>query len=226
MSSYKSTNFSEFIDLKRSEETDQLLKSIQLYMDSWHNQHASGFNSCHSLDTMFPEKDGVEYDKLKLTLEGEYSITRRADGRRLLQKMISIVGPLNKKHVTDLTGNVGGDTILFGLNCKSLVFGLDNVNLHFGDSTKVYNWYTDILYIDPPWGGPDYKEKENLDLFLGDVRLDLFIRDILAQEWRPNYIFLKLPRNYNFRSLENLLNVKQIHKFAIRSFNCIALEVY
>jgi predicted RNA methylase len=192
---------------------------------------------------MFPEKEGVEYDKLKITPEGEYSITRRADGKRLLQKMISIVGPLNKKHITDLTGNVGGDTILFGLNYKTVesieyikenfdalennvrVFELDNVNLHFGDSTKLYKWYTDVLYIDPPWGGPDYKEKENLDLFLGDVRLDLFIKDILAQEWRPNYVFLKLPRNYNFGRLENLLNVKQLHKFSIRSFNCVVLEV-
>jgi predicted RNA methylase len=229
MTSYDVNNF---ID------NQELLKTIQLYMES------SNFNSSYSLETMFPEKEGVEYDKLKVTPEGEYSITRRADGKRLLQKMISIVGPLNKKHITDLTGNVGGDTILFGLNYKTVesieyikenfdalennvrVFELDNVNLHFGDSTKLYKWYTDVLYIDPPWGGPDYKEKENLDLFLGDVRLDLFIKDILAQEWRPNYVFLKLPRNYNFGRLENLLNVKQLHKFSIRSFNCIALEVY
>jgi hypothetical protein len=236
----------------------QLVKTIQFYMKSWHNQTVStqelqrklilpqltgGFNSGHSLDTMFPEKEGVDYDKLKLTPEGEYSITRRADGKRLLQKMASIIGPLNKKHITDITGNVGGDTILFGLNFKAVdsieynkenfdalennvkVFGLDNVNLHFGDSTKLYKWYTDVLYVDPPWGGRDYKEKENLDLFLGDVRVDTYLKDILAEEWRPSYVFLKLPRNYNFKRLENLPNVKQAHKFAIRSFNGVALEI-
>jgi len=237
---------------------EQLLRTIQHYMKTWHNQTVSthelqkklilpqrtgGFNSRHSLDTMFAEKEGIDHDKLKMTEEGEYSITKRVDGKRLLQKMISIVGPLKNKHITDLTGNVGGDTILFGLNYKTVesieynkenfdalennvkVFGLDNVNLHFGDSTKLYKWYTDVLYIDPPWGGPEYKEKEHLDLFLGKIRVDLFIRDILAQDWRPSYIFLKLPRNYNFKRLENLPNVKQAHKFMIRNFNCVALEV-
>jgi hypothetical protein len=133
MTSYDVNNF---ID------NQELLKTIQLYMES------GDFNSSYSLETMFPEKEGVEYDKLKVTPEGEYSITRRADGKRLLQKMISIIGPLNKKHITDLTGNVGGDTILFGLNYKTVesieyikenfdalennvrVFELDNVNLH------------------------------------------------------------------------------------------------
>lgn len=237
---------------------EQLLGTIQYYMKTWHNQmiskrdlqkklllpqKAGGFNSGHGLDTMFPEKEGVDYEKLKMTPEGEYSITRRMDGKRLLQKMTLIVGNLKKKHITDLTGNVGGDTILFGINYRAVdsieynqenfdalennvkVFGLDNVKLHFGDSTKLYKWYTDVLYIDPPWGGPDYKEKENLDLFLGDVRVDLFIKDILSEDWRPSYVFLKLPRNYNFKRLENLPNVKKIHKFLIRSFNCVALEV-
>jgi len=237
----------------------QLLKTIQFYLKSWHNQTVStqylqkklilpqigGFKSSHSLETMFQEKDGVDYEQLKMTPEGEYSITRRADGKRLLQRLTSIIGSLSNKHVTDLTGNVGGDAILFGLHCKTVdaiemdkenfealennvkVFGLDNVTLHFGDSTKVYNWYTDILYIDPPWGGPDYKEKTNLDLFLGEQRLDIFIKDILKEFWRPNYIVLKLPRNYNFSRLNmNLLNnVKKLHKFSIRTFNCIVLEV-
>jgi hypothetical protein len=237
---------------------DQLLKTIQYYMKHWHNQTISiqqlqkkfifsdqsgGFNSRHSLDTMFPEKEGIDYDKLKMTEEGEYSITRRMDGKRLLQKMISIVGSLKKKHITDLTGNVGGDTILFGLNCKTVdsieynkenfealennvkVFGLDNVKVHFGDSTKLYKWYTDVLYIDPPWGGPDYKEKVNLDLFLGDVRVDLYLKDVLSEEWRPSYVFLKLPRNYHFKRLDRLPNIKKAHKFAIRNFSCVALEV-
>jgi predicted RNA methylase len=194
---------------------------------------------------MFQEKDGVDYDQLKITPEGEYSMTKRADGKRMLQRLTSIIGSLSNKDVTDLTGNVGGDAILFGLHCKTVntieidkdnfdalennvkVFGLDNVILHFGDSTKVYNWYTDILYIDPPWGGSDYKEKTNLDLFLGEHRIDLFIKDILKEHWRPNYIVLKLPRNYNFSRLNmNLLNnVKKLHKFSIRTFNCIVLEV-
>jgi len=236
----------------------QLLKTIQYYLKLWHNQNVSmqelqkklilpqrvgGFKSSHSLDTMFPEKEGVDYSKLKQTPEGEYSITKRVDGKRLLLRMKQIVGSTETKHITDLTGNVGGDTILFGLNFKKVdsieynqenfdalkhnveTYKLDNVKVHFGDSTKLYNWYTDVLYIDAPWGGPDYKEKENLDLFLGDVRIDLFIKHVLEQSWRPKYIFLKLPRNYNFERLETLEKVKKAHKFPIRGFNAVGLEI-
>jgi predicted RNA methylase len=192
---------------------------------------------------IFPEKEEVDYTKLLLTPEGEYSITKRADGKRILQRMTSVMGSLSNKHITDLTGNVGGDTILFGLHFKSVdsieykednfdalknnvnVFKLKNVNLHFGDSTKLYNWYTDVLYIDPPWGGPDYKQKEDLDLYLGGKRLDLFVKYVLKQTWRPKYIFLKLPRNYNFERLESLDRVTKQYNFTIRGFNLFALEV-
>ena len=196
-------------------------------------------------EPLFPRKAGVDYTTLKMTPEGEYSITKRKDGEVLLKHMKTVIKGMKQKTIADLTGNVGGDTILFALNFKQVksfemnhenyealennvkVFGLDNVTLHFGDSTKVYNWYTDILYIDPPWGGPDYKEKTNLDLFLGEQRLDLFIKDILKEFWRPSYIVLKLPRNYNFSrlSLDSLKNVKKLHKFSIRTFNCVVLEV-
>ena len=194
------------------------------------------------LEIMFPEKAGVDYSALKMTPEGEYSITKRADGKKLLQKMVSIIGSTKRKHITDLTGNVGGDTIMFGLNfgyvdsieldsdnfaaLKHNVkeFKLKNVKLHHGDSTKIFNWKTDVLYLDPPWGGPDYKDKENLDLFMGSERIDEYLADIIDEDWRPAYICLKLPRNYNFNRLKEL-DVKAYHKFAIRGFFLVCLEV-
>lgn len=164
----------------------------------------------------FPYKKGVSYSKLKMTPEGEYSITKRSDGEVLLKYMKAILGTTKDKHITDLTGNVGGDTILFGIHFKKVdsielnpenyavlknnveVFGLPNVTLHHGDSTKLFDWKTDVLYVDAPWGGTDYKSKENIDLYLGDKRLDTFIHEILKRSNRPDYVFLKVPRNYNF----------------------------
>jgi hypothetical protein len=152
---------------------------------------------------MFPEKHGINYSTLKMTPEGEYSITKRNDGRKMLQKMISILGSTKQKHITDLTGNVGGDTILFGLNFGRTdsieidddnfealkhnveTFKLKNVKLHHGDSTKIFKWKTDVLYIDPPWGGPEYKEKNSMDLFLGKERVDTWLSDILLEDWAP-----------------------------------------
>jgi hypothetical protein len=189
---------------------------------------------------MFHEKEGTDYSKLLVTPEGEYSITKRREGNLILQLLTKVIGPLEDKIVTDLTGNIGGDTILFALNCKKVhsieyneenfnalknnieVFNLSNVSLYFNDSVKIYNWYSDILYIDPPWGGPDYKQKKLLDVYLGDTRIDYYIQDILHQVWVPNYIILKLPRNYNFERLNNL-EVKK-HNFPVRSFNIVIIN--
>ena len=174
---------------------------------------------------LFPYKKGVKYRELRMTPEGEYSITRREDGEVLLRHMKSVLGSLKDKTITDATGNVGGDTILFGLHFKHVdsveindenfnalrhnvdAYGLTNVTLHKGDSTKIIDWDSDVLYVDAPWGGPDYKQKKDLDLYLGDVRVDEFI----AKAQNP-HIFLKLPRNYNFDRLPP-------HKrFAIRNY--------
>jgi hypothetical protein len=181
----------------------------------------------------FPKKSGVEYSKLKLTPEGEYSITKRKDGEVLLKHMKSVLKTTKDKHITDLTGNVGGDTILFGLHFKKVdsielnpenfaalknnveVFGLTNVDLHQGDSTKVFNWKTDVLYIDAPWGGPDYKKNKELDLYLGDKRVDEFVKEVKS---KAEYIFLKVPSNYKFDRFEN------IEKFKIRGYYLILVK--
>lgn len=199
-----------------------------------------GLKSSHFLNIMFAEKEGVDYAKLIKTPEGEYSMTRRPDGKKIIQRMELILGTISDKHITDLTGNVGGDTILFALNYKEVCsieikednflalknnvqqYGLTNVTLHHGDSTTIYDWYTDVIYIDPPWGGPEYKDKENLDLFLGDIRIDIFVKDIMKKDWRPQHIFLKLPRNYNFARLDSL----DIKKFSIRGFYLIYVAVF
>lgn len=137
-------------------------------------------------EILFPKKANVDYDNLQMTEEGEYSITKRRDGEKLIQIMKDIVKNLKAKTMTDMTGNVGGDTILFGLHFKKVVsyelkednfaalknnvevFKLKNVELHHGDSLKaIPDIQTNVVYIDAPWGGPEYKEKKDLDLFLG-----------------------------------------------------------
>jgi len=187
----------------------------------------------------FPFKKGVDYNKLVVTEEGEYSMTKRNDGETLLRHMKSVVGSTKSKTITDLTGNVGSDTILFALNFEKVKsieinsenfkalknnveeFGLQNVELYEGDSTKVYDWQTDVLYIDAPWGGPDYKTKDNLDLYLGDKRVDLFVKDVIERKNRPKYIFLKVPRNYNFDRIYDL--DVDVEKFKIRGYYLLAI---
>jgi hypothetical protein len=188
-------------------------------------------------EILFPKKKGVDYDNLQMTEEGEYSITKRRDGEKLIQFMKEKVKNLKAKTITDMTGNVGGDTILFGLNFKHVnsyelkkknfdvlennveVFGLKNVELHEGDSVKAIPDITsDIVYIDAPWGGPEYKDKKELDLFLGKKRIDELVPVLLEGS---KYVFLKVPGNYNFKRFEGI-DVKW-EKFKIRGFYIVVL---
>ena len=186
---------------------------------------------------MFPKKAGVDYDKLQMTEEGEYSITKRRDGEKLIQIMKDTVKNLKAKTITDMTGNVGGDTILFGLHFKHVdsyelkaenfealknnveVFKLKNVELYHGDSVKsIPDIETNVVYIDAPWGGPEYKEKKDLDLFLGKKRVDELVKVILEDS---DYLFLKVPANYNFSRLDSLGLKWEKHK--IRGFYVVCL---
>lgn len=196
------------------------------------------------MDEVFPLREDVDYKKLKLTTEGEYSVTRRRDSDRIIGIMQTVLGDISKRSITDATGCVGGDTIQFGLNFKSVesieikkenfealknnvsVYKLNNINLHLGDATKVYNWKTDVLYIDPPWGGPNYKDVKELDLFISNARIDVWLEEILLRKNRPSYIVLKLPTNFNFRRFNFLSNVDFIKPYRIRSYVLVIITVH
>ena len=196
------------------------------------------------MDEIFLHREDIDYTKLKLTEEGSYSVTRKKDAERIISLMTYVVGDLKTKTITDATGCVGGDTIHFAVNYNFVhsielnkqnfealhnnveLYNLNNVALHNGDATKLYNWKSDVLYVDPPWGGPQYKENKNLDLFMSDKRLDLWLEEILHRKNRPNYIFLKLPYNYNFSRLNFLSNVEYIRPYRIRGYLLISITVH
>jgi hypothetical protein len=208
-------------------------RTLRRHPDSKRTLRAGGSKK---LEDLFPRKSGVKYSKLKMTPEGEYSITKRKDGELLLKHMKTVLKTTKDKHITDLTGNVGGDTILFGLHFEKVdsiemnpenfealkhnvdVFGLTNVKLHLGDSTKLFDWKTDVLYIDAPWGGPDYKEKAEIDLYLGDKRVDQFVKEVMLRENAPTYVFMKVPRNYKFDRFDN------VEKFKIRGYYLLLIK--
>ena len=172
------------------------------------------------MEVLFPKKAGVDYSKLKMTPEGEYSITKRKDGEILLAHMKSMIKGIKAKSITDLTGNVGGDTILFGIHFKDVksiemnpenfdalknnveVFGLKNVDVMQGDSTKVYVWKTDVLYLDPPWGGPEYKKKDKVKIRFDNGSKLEDICDKIVEKKLCKLLVLKLPYNYDLTELK------------------------
>jgi hypothetical protein len=196
------------------------------------------------MEDLFPRKEGVDYLKLQTTEEGSYSITRRRDAERILYILRHVFPNSKQLTITDATACIGGDTLNFAKyfshvhsielkenNFKALtnnveVYGFQNITLHHADSTVFFNWNTHILYIDPPWGGKDYRKHDKLDLFLSDKRIDVWLEEILMKRNRPWYIILKLPVNYNFTRLNFLPNVDSIKPYQIRSYILVIITVH
>jgi len=195
------------------------------------------------MEDLFPFKDGMEYSSLKTTEEGTYSITRRRDATRILGFIEHNIGSLESKSITDSTACNGGDTINFALKFKSvkaieiqkenfeilkhnvIQYNLKNIELFHGDCTKLLNWKSDVIYIDPPWGGPNYKIHENLDLFIGQKRMDLWIEELLQKDIRPNYFIIKVPQNFNFSRLFFFTAIHELKHIKIRGYFIIIMKV-
>lgn len=196
------------------------------------------------MEDLFPRREGVDYSRLQTTEEGSYSITRRRDAERIMNILRSTFHDIKTMTITDSTACVGGDTLnfasLFGHihsieikddNFKALynnveVYGFRNVTMYHADATTTFNWNTNVLYIDPPWGGKDYRKYNELDLFMSEKRLDCWLEEILKRKNRPDYIILKLPVNYNFNRLNFLSNVDSIRPYQIRSYVLIIIHVH
>ena len=196
------------------------------------------------MEDLFPRKEGLDFTRLKTTEEGTYSITRRRDAERILAILRNVFKDMQSMTITDSTACIGGDTLNFAIhfghvhsieinneNFEALtnnvnVYGFNNVTLHHADSVTFFNWNTHVLYIDPPWGGKDYKKHKELDLFISGKRLDCWLEEVLSRKNRPGYIILKLPSNYNFKRLNFLINVDYIRPYQIRSYVLIIITVH
>jgi 16S rRNA G966 N2-methylase RsmD len=113
------------------------------------------------------------------------------------------------KHVVAIES----DTTRFAYLQHNLhVLGFHNVHCVHGDSVKEVSWnhstgsrlalrslrskapLYDVIFIDPPWGGPDYKTQTLVSLELSNVPLA-----DLCKEWAPHtrYIAIKTPTNFD-----------------------------
>lgn len=194
------------------------------------------------MEDMFP-RGSIDYSRLQVTEEGAYSITRRRDADQIIHIIKNTVPEYETKSITDATGCIGGDTLNFATvfekvhsielnigNFEALknnvgVYGFTNITLYHGDCTELYKWASDVLYIDPPWGGPNYRTIQNLNLYLGNIRLDDWLEDILSGPYRPSHIFLKVPLNYNTKPLQFLTNIKSISMHRIRTYMLVHITV-
>jgi predicted RNA methylase len=154
--------------------------------------------------------------KFKLNEEGRFSITRPYESEQITKHIIKFINneiDFENCVLTDATACVGGDLVNFSNrvrhvngveinpenfsllveNCST--FDCKNVTLMNADYLTIYNKIKqDIIYIDPVWGGVEYKLKNSIQLYVGDVALCDLVNTIRA-EGISKYIFVKVPTN-------------------------------
>ena len=167
----------------------------------------------------------VDLNNLKFTEESIYSITPWREADQITKNIIKYISkPVNDIIITDATANVGGNTISFynhGIKTVNSV-EIDPVTCNFlKNNLKVYNYNTenvicdnylkikdeliqDCVFIDPPWGGKSYANKKILDLYLGKTEVTEIIFDLFVDN-KTKLVVLKAPLNYNYHSIELIL---------------------
>ena len=86
----------------------------------------------------------------------------------------------------------------------------------------------DIIFVDVPWGGKDYKLQKNLRLNFGTISLEKFIINCFDKnitKCPPKLIISKIPKNYDIQYLYEILSSNlYITLYELKKMNIIAIE--
>jgi len=155
-------------------------------------------------------------ERLVLDHEASYSVTDQVTADKITRDILLFVP--HHASITDGTACVGGNTYSFAktfhtvhaveidskrhmyLSNNLSVLGLKNVICICGDAvTECCKRYQDVVFLDPPWGGPEYKSHSNIQLYLSNKNLCDVCCDISLY---CKYIALKVPTNFNVGSFD------------------------
>ena len=180
----------------------------------------------------------VKDKKLKMTNIGKYSITKPIHTSWIKSILINFFKSKNistkSLNIIDCTAGIGGDAISFSKYFSNVLaieknkvhfdilknnveaLNIENIILENNDFIKKINKIKsnnkyNLLFIDPPWGGPNYKNLKNVELSIHDDKDNkLLLKDIINSYYNYyNYIILKSPKNLNLIKEEYLY--KTIH---------------
>jgi hypothetical protein len=157
----------------------------------------------------------------------KYSITlpEKADMiSEIIKKHYHLVYPeddIDNITITDAMACVGGNTLSFAkifklvnaneINITRYQYLVHNMNQYTMNNISFYNnnylnllskLKQQIVFIDPPWGGPIYKSQYKMDIIINtddekEVKLYEIIDDIFKDENQTKMIIFKLPINHN-----------------------------
>lgn len=124
----------------------------------------------------------------------------------------------NQYTIVDMTAGCGGNLISFCeyfntvvgvennierykiLKKNMLSYNYNNYKIICDDSVKfISSNIFDAYFIDPPWGGPEYKKNNNIELTISGITLV----ELILLIPKNKLIVLKLPFNYNISTFDS-----------------------
>jgi 16S rRNA G966 N2-methylase RsmD len=203
-----------------------------------------------SRDTLFHGIPSNLRNQIQLDSVATFSVTESAMADQMTRAIVKNLSHLPKQAanefiIFDGMACVGGNTISFAkffLNVlsnefnenryKMLINNVQNVlnyqNVQFFNSSILDLAYTesyDILFLDPEWGGPDYKFKKNVTLTIGEMPLEEFCLNVFEKCLKVEMIALKLPVNYHNRYLRDVMQAKGVTHIFDNTFDKMSLTL-
>ena len=186
--------------------------------------------SIEKRDFLFRFVPAAQRHQLRLDNEALYSTTDQLTADKITKDLLRYI-PKSAK-VADATACIGGNTYSFAQHFSTVhayeldpvraaylahnirVLNIQNVTVIGGDVLRRMNQPYDLVFIDPPWGGPEYKQSESIQLTLSGKPLE----DVCFQLSNyASHIALKTPTNFSeaefLRETEPFLELlyKNIH---------------
>jgi len=147
--------------------------------------------------------------------------------------------------ITDTTAGVGGNTLSFSnkfkfvnsieINKKRFDFLKNNINVYDVKNIKLFNdnclkiinnIEQDVVFIDPPWGGSDYKFKNKLHLYISKTKIEDICNNLMDKDitkYPPKLIVLKIPKNYDLFYLYNNIKSSKIYLYKLKKMFIIVI---
>ena len=176
-----------------------------------------------------------EYDDV-----GIYSFTKPKDATIITKIINSHIMKIRKKMkkilITDATAGIGGNTISFASRClrvnsieidpkrydylKHNCLNFNNIIFYNNNFLNVVKQlYQDVIFIDPPWGGKNYKKIKTIKISIDENSLDTICNKLFDC---TKLIVLKLPINFDIKSLCNIKG--SIYKYNLINMIIIVIE--
>jgi predicted RNA methylase len=186
------------------------------------DQSTTGGSEIHILDSSNPRLNAMRprgIPKFHYVDSTEYSLSHSRDARDIAN-LIGGKKFLNRRYtVVDANANAGGNTFGFASSkrvkkiwaleidpttCSALKANVDQldsdkVEVICGDAT-VDLPRADVVFYDPPWGGPSYLDEKTIGLPLSGIQLHDVI---LGLKFAPKLIVVKAPKNFNIKEFRD-----------------------